>query len=151
MPFVVSHLTRDRRRGFTLPEILIVVVIISVLALAIIPRFASTTGKRHMESSRMRIAAGLATARQAAIQRGQTVTFQIAANRVRVIGAPPDTNLMSPVPLDTLYRVRTGADVSIQFSSRGFANLMTPEKIVLKRNGLADDSVVVTKTGMVQR
>ena len=151
MPFIAPQLTRDRRRGFTLPEILIVIVIISMVALVAIPRVSSTTGKRHMESSRMRIAAGLATARQAAIQRGQTVTFQIAAHRVRVIGAAPDTNLMSPVPLDTLYRVRTGGNVSIEFSSRGFANLVGPEKIILKRAGLADDSIVVTKTGMVQR
>ena len=127
------------------------IVIISMLALAVIPRVSSITGKRHMEAARMRIAAGLATARQAAIQRGQTVTFQIAAHRVRVIGAAPDTNLMSPAPLDTLYRVRTGGNVSIEFSSRGFANLSTSSKIVLKRAGLADDSVVVTKTGMVQR
>ena len=67
------RLTRHDRPGFTLPEMLIVIVMISVLALFAVPRFTSANGKRHMESARMRIAAALVTARQAAIQKGETV------------------------------------------------------------------------------
>jgi prepilin-type N-terminal cleavage/methylation domain-containing protein len=148
-----SGLTRRApRRGFTLPEILIVIVMISVLAIVAIPRFANTNAKRHMESARMRVTAALATARQAAIQKGQPVTFMIKAHRVTV-SAGPDT-IMTRVPLDTLYQVRVSNvtdPYTIEFSSRGFARLSSSATIVLKRNGVSDESVVVTTTGMVQR
>ena len=145
----------SRRRGFTLPEILIVIVLISVLALVAIPRFATANGKRHVESARMRVAAAVATARQAAIQKGQTVQFKIAGNRVTVKRTGTDTtNLVSPVPLDTLYKVAV-SNVSdpfiIDFSARGFASLSGTATIRLGRTGVATDSVVILKTGMVQR
>ena len=158
MPLRVSILHSRRltgralRRGFTLPEILIVIVMISVLAIVAIPRFASTNGKRHMESARMRVGAALATARQAAIQKGQTVTFMIKSHRVTV-SAGQDT-IMARIPLDTLYKVRAAPPTdpyTIEFSSRGFAKLTSPVTIKLTRSGVSDDSVVVTTTGMVKR
>ena len=141
-------------RGFSLPEILIVIVMISVLAIVAIPRFANTNSKRHMESARMRIGAALATARQAAIQKGQPVTFMLKSHRVTV-SAGQDT-IMARIPLDTLYKVRATVvnesdPYTIEFSSRGFAKLTNPKKIMLTRSGVSNDSVIVTTTGMVQR
>jgi prepilin-type N-terminal cleavage/methylation domain-containing protein len=156
MPRPRARLTSARaRRGFTLPEILIVIVMISVLALVAIPRFATANGKRHMESARMRVAAALATARAAAIQKGEPVRFRIASNRVTVKSTSADTtNLVSPIPLDTLYDVRvtspTGTIV-VDFSARGFASYGSLLNIKLRRPGVSDDSVLVTTTGMVQR
>ena len=145
------RLTRRDRPGFTLPEMLIVIVMISVLALVAIPRFSSANGKRHMESARLRIAAALVTARQAAIQKGETVRFAITSNRVTVVAS--GVNLISPVPLDTLYKVTVdnGGNSTIDFTSRGFATLADVRKVQLVRTGGGRDSVVVTKTGMVQR
>ena len=148
----VRRLTlRRSRRGFTLPEILIVIVMISVLALVAIPRFANANAKRHMESARMRVAASIATARAAAIQKGETVQFKISNNRVTVKASTDATNLVSPVPLDTLYSVSADNNYTIDFSSRGFASLGSKTVIKLTRPGVPADSVVVTKTGMVQR
>ena len=141
------------RRGFTLPEILIVIVMISVLALVAIPRFSSGNAKRNQESARMRVAAALATARAAAIQKGQQVTFQLKSNRVTVDAGASDT-LMARIPLDTLYKVTVSptTTITIVFNSRGFTTMTgSQQKIFLQRSGLADDSVVVTKTGMVWR
>ncbi len=146
---------RPGRRGFTLPEILIVIVMISVLSIVAIPRFAVANGRRHMQSAKMRVAAAAATARAAAIQKGQPVRFMIKSNRVTVIAAAKDTiTLISPVPLDTLYKVTaTGFTDSlvVNFSSRGFAALDNATTITLKRPGVPTDSVVITKTGMVQQ
>ena len=142
------------RRGFSLPEILIVIVMISLLALVAIPRFALANGKRHMESARMRIAAGLATARAAAIQKGESVRFQIQANRVTVRRVAGTTDLISPVPLDTLYKVTVSGVTSpfnVDFTARGCAKDGARTAIILSRPGVANDSVVVTVTGMVQR
>ena len=147
---------RRSRRGFTLPEMLIVIVMIAVLALVAVPRFALGNGRRNLEAARMRVAAGIATARQAAIQKGQPVRFMIKSNRVTVIAAAKDTvTLMSPAPLDTLYGVRAGGfndSLVVNFSARGFAvGFDAATKITLQRSGVPDDSVVITKTGMVQR
>ena len=146
-----SRLTkRASRRGFTLPEILIVIVMISLISLVAIPRFANITARRHMDSARMRVASGLATARQAAIQKGRTVRFKIDNNRVTVTVGVPDTNLISPAPLYTLYKVSTD-NVTIDYSGRGFAVLAPADPIRLTRENTPNDSVIVTKTGMVQR
>ena len=155
---------RAPRRGFTLPEMLIVIVMISLLALVAVPRFATANGRRHMESARMRVAAGLATARQAAIQKGQTVKFRLKAHRVTVFvvtgTGPSDTlSLMSPVPLDTLYDIRakpTDAnnspidDLVIDFTSRGYANT-TQASIALSRAGIPSQTITITRFGTVQQ
>jgi prepilin-type N-terminal cleavage/methylation domain-containing protein len=149
-----ARLTRSRgdRAGFTLAEMLIVVVMISVLALVAIPRFASASAKRNVESARLRTAAALTTARQAAIQKGQTVTFKIASNRVTVVAS--GLNLISPVPLDTLYKVTVGNvanPFSVDFSSRGFGNLGSATVVRFSRSGVPDDSLMLSTTGMVSR
>ena len=133
---------------------------ISVLSIVAIPRFAVANGKRHMQSAKMRVAAAAATARAAAIQKGQQVRFMIKSSRVTVIAAAKDTiTLISPVPLDTLYKVSasgsgftaTSDSLVVNFSSRGFATLDGATTITLKRPGVPTDSVVITKTGMVQQ
>jgi len=137
-----------------------VIVMISVLSIVAIPRFAVANGRRHMQSAKMRVSAAAATARAAAIQKGQQVRFMIKNNRVTVIAASTDTvTLISPVPLDTLYKVQasgssftpTSDSLVVNFSSRGFAALDNATTITLKRNGIPTDSVVITKTGMVQQ
>src|SRR5215213_10197390 len=80
-----ARLTRIApRRGFTLIEILIVIVMISLIALVAVPRFSTGNGRRNMESARMRTAAALSTARQAAITKGEPVLFAVAADSVTV-------------------------------------------------------------------
>jgi prepilin-type N-terminal cleavage/methylation domain-containing protein len=152
-----ARLTRHAARpGFSLIEILIVIVMISLIALVAIPRFASGSARRSVESARMRTAAALSTARQAAIQKGETVHFMLRRNRVSVFtAANKNIMLLSPTPLDTLYQVTakvgTSDSVLFTFNARGFANVGSTKKIRLTRPGVADDSLMVLITGMVQR
>ena len=158
MPVIASRLTPSRnRRGFTLPEVLIVIVMVSLLAIVAIPRFANVNGKRHMQSARMRVGSALATARAAAIQKGYPVRFVLTSNRVTVkrdtTGAP---DLISPVPLDTLYKVSATAvgftdPFEVVFTGRGFSNVGSTATIRLSRSGVPNDSVMISKTGMVMR
>jgi Tfp pilus assembly protein FimT len=132
---------------------LIVVVMISLVSLVAIPRFANANARRHMQSARLRIAAGLVTARQAAIQKGVPVLFQIKSNTVTV-AAGADT-LLRPVPLNELYKVSASfrvasGDLSVVFNGRGHAASGAPEVILLTRSGTPMDSVRISKTGMVQ-
>ena len=73
-------------------------------------------------------------------------------NRVTVVES--GVNLMSPVPLDTLYKVRVPSvtdSLVIDYNARGFASVGTTKTIRLSRSGVADDSLTVLSTGMVQR
>ena len=162
MPIRASHVRSTarltsiaHRRGFTLVEILIVIVMISLISLVAIPRFATGNGRRNMESARMRTAAALSTARQAAITKGQPVRFTLVSDSVIVkLQATTDTsNILSPIPLYTLYKVHavTSDPLTIDFNSRGFASSGNRTVIRLTRDGVADDSIVIRSTGMVQR
>jgi type II secretory pathway pseudopilin PulG len=128
---------------------------ISLIALVAIPRFSSGSARRNMESARMRTAAALSTARQAAIQKGEPVHFMLVRNRVSVFTAADTTKLLSSIPLDTLYNVRARVgildSVLFTFNARGFANVGSTRKIRLTRSDVPDDSLVVLITGMVQR
>jgi type II secretion system protein H len=153
-----ARLTRIApRRGFTLIEILIVIVMISLIALVAVPRFSTGNGRRNMESARMRTAAALSTARQAAITKGQPVVFSLWSDSVvvRLKATTDASNILSPVPLYTLYKVHavvTNVDsLAIEFNARGFANSGDRRVIQLTRSGVADDSIVIRSTGMVQR
>jgi prepilin-type N-terminal cleavage/methylation domain-containing protein len=152
-----ARLTRIApRRGFTLIEILIVIVMISLIALVAVPRFSTGNGRRNMESARMRTAAALSTARQAAITKGQPVVFSLWSDSVvvRLKATTDASNILSPVPLYTLYKVHavTNPDsLAIEFNARGFANSGNRMVIQLTRSGVADDSIVIRSTGMVQR
>jgi len=104
----------------------------------------------------MRTAAALSTARQAAITKGQPVRFTLVSDSVIVkLQAATDTsNILSPIPLYTLYKVHavtTTNPLIIDFNARGFANSGNRMVIQLTRSGVADDSVVIRSTGMVQR
>ena len=105
----------------------------------------------------MRVSSALSTARQAAITKGETVQFRIKQNRVRVFAvSDSNTNLLPAVPLDTLYKVTTtvnnsSAEFNAVFNARGFANINEVKKVRLSRSGVADDSVTILLTGMVQR
>ena len=144
-----------RRAGFTLIEILIVIVMISMLALMALPRFADANGRRHLNSARMRFVSALATARQAAIQKGGKVSFTVQSNRITV--QADGVNLISPVPLDTLYKVKaTSGEATttqtIQFDGRGFASpkLASGTYFKLTRAGVGEARVPVSPLGMAQ-
>lgn len=132
---------------------LIVVVMISLIALIGLPKFARANARRYLDAARLRVGTAVVTARQAAIQKGASVEFKVVNSRVTVRRVGETTNLISPMPLDTLYRVRAEPDsLSIVFNGRGFVTSSTAaQKITLTRAGTPVDSVYVTKWGMVQR
>lgn len=138
------------RRGFTLPEMLIVIVMICLIALVGLPKFTRANARRYMNAARQRTSAALVTARQAAIQKGRAVEFKVVNNRVTVTAG--GVNLISPQPLDTLYRVRASPDsLSIIFNGRGFTTIAADTTIRFTRPGTVLDSVHITRWGMIEQ
>ena len=144
---------------------LIVIVMISLIALIGLPKFARTNAVRYREAARQRITAGLATARQAAIQKGKSAEFRLVRNSFIVRSCPASCassigdTIIRPMPLDSLFRVRaiavsgTPDSLSIVFNSRGITTSISADAQIIRltRDGAPLDSVVVTKWGMVQR
>ena len=76
---------RDRIRGFTLVELLIVIVIISIAALTAIPMMSSAAGMQIRSAANM-LAADLEYAKSMAISRAQnfSVIFDVNAESYRI-------------------------------------------------------------------
>lgn len=122
---------RGSTAGFSLVELMIVVVITSMLALLAAPRFTALSERSALRSSRMQIEAAIATARASAIQKGRPATFWVTGSsfgvRVEINDAGATTVVIPTIPLDSLHKVtltRVGgvADSVIVFNSRGFAS-----------------------------
>ncbi len=80
-------------RGFSLPEVVCVVVIIGTLAVIAVPRFSNSLALQHVEAAARRIVVDLAFAQRQAKSSNvaQTVRFDIAIDEYSLVGMPhPD-------------------------------------------------------------
>ena len=143
-----------RQAGYTLTEMLIVIVIVGSLALFTLPRFTGLNEASKLAAARKEVEAAVATARAAAIQKGRESQFSIAGNLMLV---SVDTNALGKrdtivdlKPLNTLYKVTVSSSTpSVTFDPRGWANAASyPVKFVLTSTS-RKDSVCFTKTGQL--
>jgi type IV fimbrial biogenesis protein FimT len=153
---------RGQARGYTLPELLITLVVAGAIALVAVPRFAALRGGQAVRGARGEVVSTIEAARAAALQRGRLAWVVRSGNRV--VAATVDEDARSRVVVATadlarLYSVtvRTAdpADDSITFDGRGLA---TPRLvraapyarfIVSSADGRFRDSVCVTSLGMI--
>ena len=145
------------RQGYTLTEMLIVVVIVGLLTMFAIPKFSVVVQRNKLSAAREEITAAIATARAAAVQKGRSATFRIASgNRIAVTVVSADnsttTTLVPARSLMTLYNVSiSGAtDSTITFDMRGFITPRLSSKGVIKLSqGARRDSICLTTAGQI--
>ena len=146
----------SRRHGFTLIEMLMVVVIISLTTLMAVPRFRAAVNRSNMLSARAKVMASFSAARAAAAGSGRVTTMHVNGNRVWVTATPRlkapagvgvDTVVL-PKNLNTLYGVTAspsnGNTVVINQTGLGSA----ANNIVLSHGDLAD-TVKISQYGRV--
>jgi type IV fimbrial biogenesis protein FimT len=102
------------RRGFTLVEVIIVVVIISIAAMMAVPMFSSA-GSMQISSAANIIAADLEYAKSMAITRGQnySVVFDVTAESYKIVDQ--SGNVVS-------HPVKKGFDYVVDFKNEGRLN-----------------------------
>lgn len=117
------------RAGFTLAELVIVVLIIGILAAVTAPKFADTLHGTRAEAAAKRIKVDLGYVRQAAISQSSalTVSFTSVSDGYSIPGLP-DLNhpskpyavaLNSPPYNAVLISVALGGDENVQFDRFG--------------------------------
>jgi prepilin-type N-terminal cleavage/methylation domain-containing protein len=154
-------MTRSRR-GFSLPELMVVITIIGLLTLMSIPKIRSFRSGNNLRSAKAQVASSLATARAAAIQKGRDARFIVQGNNLAVAvdtGAASGFQgfvVLSNVPIDDRYSatisLTNAADSVVSYDSRGFGatGSGTRAKYILRVQSMVD-SVCVSQLGLINK
>jgi type II secretion system protein H len=145
-----------RGNGFTLIEMLIVVVIIGLLGLIALPKLNTAFAQSNVLSAKARIMALYSTARATAVSANQTAVLRINGNQVYVyasprrkapIGANTIDTIVRPSNLSTTYGVTLSGGVdSVRIASSGLG--MDSATIVLTKYS-ALDTLYISRYGRV--
>ena len=147
---------RRTRRGFSLLELLLVLVISGILMRVTMPKFAAFRDRTAVSGAKQQIASYLAGARAAAIRQSQTATFHVVSDQIwttvnQSSGSPVDVQKVTSISKSRGVSVNNSSstDSPIVYDPRGFGR-SAATKYVLSRNGVKD-SLCVTTLGMIQR
>src|SRR5438876_4526484 len=116
------------RKGFSLIEMITVVVLIGIIAAIGFPRLRDALEKQNVRSSKALIATLAATARGAAIQRGCPATLNMTADSVWITACgvnPPAANVQvgTKKMVGSEFRVTLNPSVAnVVYDPRGIAS-----------------------------
>jgi len=146
------------RRGFSLIETMVVLVIMGIAMAISLPKFAGMRDRMAVRSAKQQLTSYLATARAAAIRQSQSGHFHANSNTIWSSVNQPDgsvANVSKAVSLMTArgVAVTLGGSApsqdSIVFDSRGIG-ATAAHKYMFTRNGFKD-SVCVSRLGLIAR
>lgn len=142
-------------RGYTLTELLIVVVMVGALTLFALPKFSGLVERNNLDAAREELTAAIATARAAAVQKGRSATMNVSGNQMWVTvqnaNGVGTTTVVTAKSMMTLYSVTVTAEhPTVTFDMRGFATprLGSLSKYVLTK-GARRDSICLTSAGQI--
>jgi prepilin-type N-terminal cleavage/methylation domain-containing protein len=146
----------SRRRGFTLIETLLVIVIISILVLISYPKISSAMVKTNVRGARTMLANMFAKARTAATQTNRQTRLRFSGNQVWIVASPRllpgigAVDTIGPVEnLNTLYGVGVTSPVdSVIFDPRGLAAFGATSTFKVAKSGHTD-SILVDGLGRI--
>lgn len=157
-PASIGHRSRLRSRarpGFSIIELLVVLIVSGFVMAIGVPRFAAMRDRMALRSAKQQMAAYLVTARAAAIRRSSTAVFSVQNStisaRVRLVDGS-QSSLGGTVPLLSARGVTvspggTSTPDTIAYDSRGMA-LTAARTYVLTRNS-KKDSICVSRLGLI--
>lgn len=147
---------RGRRHGFTIPELLIVVILMGILTSLALPSIRRTTSRMKVRAARQQATSLLVLGRAAAVQRSAETRVIRTGNTMRVLADSSGTfvRLSRARNLNTMLAVNIEgfgslAGDTLRFDPRGIAIGPTGSgKLRFTLDGWRD-SVCVTRLGKV--
>jgi prepilin-type N-terminal cleavage/methylation domain-containing protein len=148
-----------RRRGFTLIEMLIVLVIIGLTSLIMLPKLNDAFAHSNVLSAKARLSAMYSAARMTAVSANQTGILRVNGNQVYVYARPRrkapviaanqvDT-IVRPTNFSTAYGVTlTGGVDSVRIASTG---LGLDSAVIILTKSHTIDTLYISKYGRVQQ
>ena len=143
---------RITRRGFTLVEIITVIVIMGIVMMMALPKMGHINDRNQMRSAKDGIAARLAAARAAAIATGRQAFFYSEGDSIRVTASNGTTQVAKGTALNLKRQFGvsvTSPTFSIMFDGRGMTS-GTSNVIRFARSGIAD-SICISAIGLINR
>ncbi len=151
----------QRKNGFTLVEMMIVVVLIGAVTLIGWPKVASGLAKNNLRSSRTTLANMFTKARAFAVQSNRRTSINFNGNNV-VITATPRLTAGGSGTVDSIGAVEKLSEIygvsltppsgvtAVAYDPRGFASLTSSRTFFVARNSKTD-SVTVDGLGRVTK
>ena len=137
------------RRAVTLPELLLVVVLISILTGIGVPRLTATANRAALRQARHQVVRGLDASRGAAVRLGQPVDLSVVEGGL-VITQAADPAPIWQAPGPGLAGVAlTGLVTPIRFGPSGITTGASNRTLRLRKGGDSLD-VVVSRLGRVR-
>ena len=141
-----------QRKGFTLIEIITVVVIMGVVMMMALPKYGNMNDRNQIRSAKDGLAARISAARAAAVASGKPATFALVGDTMRVTLRSNGVTEKKGADVN-LYRqfgvTLTSGSTNVVFDGRGMAN-QAAIKIKFTRGSL-NDSLCVSKLGLINR
>ncbi|MDB4911082.1 MAG: hypothetical protein JWO39_1905 [Gemmatimonadetes bacterium] len=143
----------QRRCGFTLIEVLMVITIVGILLGVIVPRYGRISGAMQVHSAKQEIASLLTQGRATAIQIDQTVNVVRSANSISLIAlSATGSMLISQQDFGSQFGVTlTASRDTVAYDSRGMVTGNTTTLKYVVTNGDTRDSVCLMALGKVTR
>lgn len=140
-------------RGFTLIELVIVIVLIGAMAGFAFPRIGDAITQQSVRSARAAVVGLVAKARGTAIQRGSTARLILRNNVLYVEAANPVTGATQQVGVAENFSTRYGVTVqpahdTLWYDARGIG-LETSETAIVVTKGTFAEKVVISMVGRV--
>ena len=147
-----------RRNGFTMIEMLMVIVVVSLVALVTLPKFQDAMGQNTLHGTRSRVMSRFAAARAAAVTSGRVAYLHVHGNQLYVTAKPrratAGTGTQDTItPVENLYTIYgvsmtpVGAD-SVRIDPNGVGGTAAT---VLLSKGSRVDTVHISKYGRVMK
>jgi len=140
-----EEIMRTLTRGFSLIEVLIVIVIVGILSVITLPKITSVSNANDVRASARELATTLEVARATAIQNSRLSQFRVIGDSIAVLRVNVDnsTTLISSRNLHAAHGVSVtiasdAGDTLVQFDPRGMALPAVSRRYLVTKNGKSD-------------
>lgn len=145
------------QRGFSLMEILTVMVMVGILAALGIPKFGNTMSRQNVRGARMQITTMHSRARTSAVSRGRLTGLVIRNGNLVIISRNPVTGAVDTVgktaqdvvaKYGVTFSVNPSTRDTLVFSPRGLGSEATATTIYVSKSGFAD-TITISPLGRI--